>query len=119
MKCDRSGRAAKDGAQDIAQIHMRRTALFAWNYVFNAEVSPPRHIPDLSTRHYVLQALGLMWAVASTVAIGSYTVVAASIVGHLCLIGAATITVATYTTATVNPGVVPANLGRRRDGEHE
>lgn len=98
---------------------MIRIIVFAWNYVFNAEVSPLRHIPDVSTRHYVLQALGLMWAVASTVAIGSYTVVAASIIGHLFLIGAAAITVATYTAATVKPALFASNSGRRRDGEHE
>ena len=36
----------------------------AWNFIFDHNVSPLRHIPDLSTRHYVLQALGFMWAVA-------------------------------------------------------
>jgi hypothetical protein len=93
--------------------------VFAWNYIFNAEVSPLRHIPDISTRHYVLQALGFMWAVASCIALGSYTLAAASIVGHSVLIGAATITVATYTVATVKPGAFKPNLGRRGDGEHE
>jgi hypothetical protein len=91
----------------------------AWNFIFNSEVSPLRHIPDVSTRHYVLQALGLMWAVASTVAIGSYTVVAASSVGHIFLIGAAAITVATYTVAAVKPSAFGSRSGRRRDGEHE
>jgi hypothetical protein len=91
----------------------------AWDYIFNAEVSPLRHIPDVSTRYYVLQALGLMWAVASTVALGSYTVVAASIVGHLFLIAAVTITAATYTAATLRPALFANNSGRRRDGEHE
>lgn len=107
------------GAQRHAHMHMRRLIVFAWNYIFNAEASPLRHIPDISTRHYVLQALGLMWAVASCVALGSYTVVAASIVGHIVLIGAAAITVATYTAATVTPGVFGSSSGRRRDGEHE
>lgn len=93
--------------------------VFAWNYIFNADVSPLRHIPDVSTRHYVLQALGLMWAVSSCVALGSYTVVAVSIIGHVFLIGAAAITVATYTAATVNPDVFKPSWGRRRDGEHE
>ena len=98
---------------------MRRMVIFAWNYIFNAEVSPLRHIRDVSMRHYVLQALGFMWAVASCVAIGSYTVVAASVIGHAVLIGAAAITVATYTAATVKPSLFSYNSGRRRDGEHE
>ncbi len=110
---------SKKGAQHYARMHMRQMIVFAWNFIFNAEVSPLRHIPDISTRHYVLQALGLMWAVASCVALGSYTVVAASIVGHVVLIGAAAITVATYTAATLTPRVFQSNSGRRRDGEHE
>jgi hypothetical protein len=107
------------GAQRDAYVDMRRIIVFAWNYIFNAEVSPLRHIPDVATRHYVLQALGFMWAVASCVAFGSYTLVAASIIGHTVLIGAAAITVATYTVATVKPGAFKPNLGRRSDGEHE
>lgn len=114
-----NGGLVKKDAQRRAHEHMRRMIVLAWNYIFNAEVSPLRHIPDVSTRHYVLQALGFMWAVASTVAIGSYTILAASIVGHIVLIGAAAITVATYTVATVKPGVFRSNMGRRADGEHE
>lgn len=98
---------------------MRRFIVLAWNYIFNADVSPLRHIPDVSTRHYVLQALGFMWAVASTVAIGSYTLLAASIVGHIVLIGATAITVATYTAATIKPSMFRSTMGRRADGEHE
>jgi len=60
-----------------------------------------------------------MWAVSSCVALGSYTLVAASIIGHVVLIGAAAITVATYTVATVRPAVFKSSSGRRRDGEHE
>jgi hypothetical protein len=43
--------------------------LYGWNFIFNAEVSPLRHIKDVSLRHYVLQALGFMWAAASSVAL--------------------------------------------------
>lgn len=98
---------------------MRGIVVFAWDFLFNTERSPLRHIPDVSTRHYILQALGLMWGAASCVAIGSYTVVAVSVVGHAVLIGAAAITAATYTAATVRPGLFALSLGRRRDGEHE
>ena len=98
---------------------MRKIIVFAWNYIFNAEVSPLRHIKDIGVRHYVLQVLGFMWAVAAAVALGSYTFGFASIIGHAVLIGAAAITVATYTTATVKPGVFKSNSGRRSDGEHE
>lgn len=98
---------------------MRKMIVFAWDYVFNHEVSPLRHIPDVATRHMILQLLGWMWAVAFSLAIGSYTILAASLVGHAFLIGAAAITVATYTTAEMNPQVFASGRGRRRDGEHQ
>ena len=82
---------------------VKKFAVYAWNFVFNHEISPLRHIPDISIRHYVLQVLGFMWAVSFAVATGSYTFLAASVVGHSVLIGAAAITVATWTAATVKP----------------
>jgi hypothetical protein len=98
---------------------MRKLVVNAWNFIFNSEVSPLRNIPDVAIRHYVLQALGLMWAVSFAVAIGSYTLLAASIIGHTFLIAAAAITVATYTAAAKKPHVFMRGSGRRYDGEHE
>ena len=84
---------------------VKKFIVFCWDFLFNHEVSPLRHIPDVAMRHYVLQALGLMWAVAFVVATGSYTFMAVSIIGHAVLIGAAAITVATWTAATVKPEI--------------
>lgn len=98
---------------------MRNLIVNVWNFIFNSEVSPLRNIPDVAVRHYVLQALGLMWAVSFAVAIGSYTLLAASIIGHTFLIAAAAITVATYTAAAKKPQVFMRGSGRRHDGEHE
>ncbi len=91
----------------------------AWNFVFNHEVSPLKHIPDIGTRHMILQILGWMWALAFCVAIGSYTMLAASLIGHAALIAAAAITVATYTTAANKPEIFRSYSSRRPDGEHE
>ena len=98
---------------------MRQLVVNGWNFIFNAEVSPLRHIPDIATRHYVLQLLGFMWAVSFALAIGSYTIFAASMLGHSVLIGAAAITVATYTAAAKKPKLFLNGSGRRDDGEHE
>ena len=97
---------------------MRKTITFMWGYVFDHEVSPLRHIPDFTTRHMVLQMLGWMWAVAFGVAIGSYTILAMSLLGHAVLIGALAVTVATYAAAANRPEVFVPVSGRRRDGEH-
>ncbi len=98
---------------------MQKMIVQAWNYVFDHEVSPLRHIPDVGTRHMILQILGWMWAVAFSVALGSYALLPASLIGHAALIAAASITVATYTAAAHKPGMFKPYSGRRRNGEHE
>ena len=82
---------------------IRLLLVYGWDFVFNHEVSPLRHIPDVAIRHYVLQALGLMWAAATAMAVGSYTFLAISVIGHTVLIAAAAITVTTWTAATAKP----------------
>ena len=82
---------------------MKNAVVFMWNFIFDHEKSPLRHIPDFTVRHMVFQMLGWMWAISFSLAIGSYTVLAISLLGHVVLIGAAAITVATYTAATLQP----------------
>lgn len=98
---------------------MQKLIADAWNFIFDHRVSPLRHIPDVATRHMILQILGWMWAVAFSVAIGSYALLPASLIGHLVLIGAAAITTATYTAAATRPSLFKVGSGRRNDGEHE
>jgi len=113
------GKAAEPSAGRNRGDEMQKLIANAWNFIFDHEVSPLRHIPDVSTRHMILQILGWMWAVAFSVAIGSYTFLAASLIGHVVLIAAAAITTATYTAASMKPGLFKAGSGRRDDGEHE
>jgi hypothetical protein len=98
---------------------MRQLVVLGWNFIFNADVSPLRHIADTKKRHLVLQALGLMWAVSFGIALGSYTIMAMSVFGHSVLIGAAAVTVATYTAAASKPQLFMRGSGRRHDGEHD
>jgi|TARA_B110000967_G_C18597029_1_gene417324 membrane-bound acyltransferase YfiQ involved in biofilm formation len=98
---------------------MKKQIVYCWSFIFDSKVSPLRHISDVAVRHYVLQALALMWAISFAVALGSYTVLAASIIGHTILIAAAAITVATYTAAAKKPTLFVRGLGRRSDSEHE
>lgn len=44
---------------------------------------------------------------------------AASIVGHIVLIGAEAVAVATYTAATIKPQLFMRGSGRHHDGEHD
>ncbi len=91
---------------------MRNLIIKSWNFLFNHEVSPLRHIPDFQVRHLVLQLLGWMWAIAFSIAIGSYTVMAFSLLGHAVLIAAAAITVATYTAAAKRPDLFAGSANR-------
>ena len=94
---------------------VRKFIVYSWNFVFDHEVSPLRNIPDVAIRHYVLQVLGLMWAVSFAVAAGSYTFMAASVIGHTVLIASAAITVATWTAATAKPELfVRVPVGQER-----
>lgn len=97
---------------------LKNLTINLWNFLFNHKVSPLRHIPDVAVRHYVLQALGLMWAVSFSAAIGSYTFLAYSILGHTVLIAAVAITVATLTAAATRPKLFIRGAGRSKDGEH-
>jgi hypothetical protein len=94
---------------------VRKFVVYLWNFVFNHEVSPLRNIPDVAIRHNILQVLGVMWAVTFATAMGSYTFMAASLIGHTALIAAAAITVATWTTASKNPKLFVRNSSQKSD----
>ena len=98
---------------------MRKFVFYIWNFIFNHEVSPVRNIPDVAVRHYILQVLGFMWAICFSIALGSYTVFMVSIVGHIVLIAAMAVTVATWTAAKVKPTLFVRSVGRSADGEYE
>ena len=91
---------------------MRNLVVFTWNYIFDHEVSPLRNISDFNVRHMVFQMLGWMWAISFSVAIGSYTFMAVSLLGHAVLIGAVAVTVATYTAAAKRPQMFLARARR-------
>ena len=97
---------------------MQKIIADAWSFIFDHEVSPLRNIPDIGTRHMILQILGWMWAGSFAVATGSYMLLPASFIGHAALIAAAAITTATYTAAAYKPEVFHTGAGRRHDGEH-
>ena len=98
---------------------MRKFVVLSWNYIFDHRVSPLRHIPDVATRHMILQILVWMWAAPFSIAIGIYTLFAVSIIGHLALILAAAITVTTYTAAEKKPELFAFASPRVSSGEHE
>ena len=75
----------------------------SWNGVMNAERNPLRHIPDLNTRHMVLQVLAWMWCIAFAMYFGSMWIFGITAIAHVILIAAIVFTVATFETAKRNP----------------
>ena len=101
---------------------MRKYIYDSWNYIFDHEKSPLKNIPDITVRHMVLQMLAYMWVVAFAIFIGSLNGIVWSLLGHIALIAAVTVTVATYKVAENDPESVVrmvGSLGRTQNGEHE
>ncbi len=82
---------------------MRQFVYESWNSVMNAEKNPLRHIPDLQTRHMVLQILAWMWATTFALWMGSIWAFGISTIAHLFIIAAIVITVGTFETAKRRP----------------
>ena len=86
--------------------------------IMNADFNPLKNIPDLQTRHLVLQVLAWMWCIVFAIIVGSWTAFGISAVVHVLLLAAIAITVGTFETARRNPQYF-GGLGRGNGGEHE
>ena len=82
---------------------MREFIYDSWNGVMDMDRNPLRHIPDLNTRHMVLQVLAWMWCIVFSMWVGSFWIMGASMIAHALLLGAIVITVATFETAKRKP----------------
>ena len=93
---------------------MREFIYNSWNGVMNMDRNPLRHIPDLQTRHLVMQVLAWMWCITFAMIVGSWTVFGVSAIAHVILLCAIAVTVGTFETAKRMPGVFEF----RKDGYH-
>jgi len=82
---------------------MRKFIYDSWNYIFDHNMSPLKNIPDVHVRHMILQVLAYMWVIAFSIAIGSWSGFLWSMLGHIALLTAVTVTVATYKVADKKP----------------
>ena len=97
---------------------MRTLIIDWWNSIMNHRSNPLRHIPDLQTRHVVMQFLAWMWCIIFSMSLGSITVFGVSAVAHALLIAGIVVTVGTFETAKRKPQYF-GGLGRGIGGEHE
>tara|TARA_B100002052_G_C15875029_1_gene596552 strand:+ start:2144 stop:2428 length:285 start_codon:yes stop_codon:yes gene_type:complete len=89
-----------------------------WALVMDSEKNPLRHIPDINTRHMVMQVLAWMWCIIFSMYIGSIAAFGISASIHALLIAGIFITLGTFETAKRRPQYF-GGLGRGTGGEHE
>jgi hypothetical protein len=98
---------------------MREWVYNCWNAVMDYRINPLRAIPDLNTRHMIMQVLAWMWCIVFGIVIGSMWAGVFSMIAHALLLAAIAITVATFETAKRRPNLFTRYSGRSKDGEHE
>ena len=97
---------------------MREFIYDSWNGVMNADINPLRHIPDINTRHMVLQVLAWMWCIVFSMYMGSIFVMGVTMIAHILFLAAIVITVATFETAKNNPKAFKLRLEQTTNGYH-
>ena len=89
-----------------------------WNVVMDDTRNPLSSIPNTATRHMIMQVLAWMWCIIFGMVVGSWYVGIISLVGHILLLAAIAMTVATFETAKRKPNMFIYGL-RGKGGEHE
>ena len=97
---------------------MREFIYDSWNGIMNAHVNPLKHIPDINTRHMVLQVLAWMWCIVFSMYVGSIFVMGVTMIAHVIFLAAIVITVATFETAKNNSNSFKLRLEHKTNGYH-
>ena len=58
----------------------------AYQYIFDSSKNPLRHIPDPTSRMFIMTILAFMWSGAFAVYLGSITYFVLSVAAHIVLI---------------------------------
>ena len=97
---------------------MREFIYDSWNGIMNADVNPLKYIPDINTRHMVLQVLAWMWCIVFSMYVGSIFVMGITMIAHVIFLAAIVITVATFETAKNNSNAFKLRLEHKTNGYH-
>ena len=89
---------------------MREFIYDSWNGIMNADINPLKHIPDINTRHMVLQVLAWMWCIVFSMYVGSIFVMGVTMIAHVIFLAAIVITVATFEAAKKNSNIFKLRL---------
>ena len=97
---------------------MRELVFNSWNLIMDDRRNPLSNIPDMQTRHVVMQLLAWMWCIIFSISIGSMTVFGVSALAHSLFIGGLIFTVATFETAKRKPATFNSRLEHGTVGYH-
>ena len=83
---------------------MQNFVVHLWNLVMDHRTNPLKNIPDLQTRHVILQLLAWMWCIIFSMSLGSIALFGLTAVAHALVIAGVVVTVATFDQARNKPG---------------
>tara|TARA_Y100001937_G_scaffold86318_1_gene116769 strand:+ start:413 stop:694 length:282 start_codon:yes stop_codon:yes gene_type:complete len=89
-----------------------------YNLIMDSAKNPLSNIPDINTRHMIMQILAWMWCIIFSMYLGSIVAFGISAIIHTLLLAGIFITVAMFETAKRRPQYF-GGLGRGNGGEHE
>lgn len=89
-----------------------------YKLVMDSKHNPLQNIPDINTRHMIMQVLAWMWCVIFSMYVGSVLAFGISAVMHAVIIAGVFITAGVFETAKRRPQYF-GGLGRGSGGEHE
>lgn len=93
---------------------VRTLVVNGWNSIMDHNKNPLSDIPDLQTRHLVMQVLAWMWCIIFSMSLGSIMAFGISAIAHTLLIAGIVVTVGTFTAAKKKPELFKL----RTDGYH-
>ena len=89
-----------------------------YKLIMDSKHNPLRNIPDMNTRHMIMQVLAWMWCIIFSMYLGSIVAFGISAMIHAVVIAGVFITVGVFETAKRRPQYF-GGLGRGVGGEHE
>ena len=88
----------------------------AYQYLFDSRRNPLRHIPDPTSRMFIMTILAFMWSGAFSVYLGSIIYFGVSVAAHIVLILMVFLTVAVFYDAERNQSSWLLRLRREQHG---
>ena len=89
-----------------------------YNLIMDSAKNPLSNIPDINTRHMIMQVLAWMWCIIFSMYLGSIVAFGISAIIHTLILAGIFVTVGVFETAKRRPQYF-GGLGRGRGGEHE